>query len=461
MSIHIIVMSTTDLYLQTPQFYLEEPICPIPLSQALFPTIMQSTLQILSTEIVEIVAGNLQPLELYSLRLVCRDLYKKSLGIFARLLNTIKTDLSAPSLQKLVAISNSAHLAPHIRNLHIRADKEGYRGRGFEWSRNTSRGLMDPLPGVSSMLQEILINKLINCRSFRIDIYDDVCMQKKSARVTPGDVLSIVYFIVVNANLQIKSLKVEGRDEIPVQLSTERLLSLYLHREKGSREGLSSWISLDSFILRFDLTMGQYDWALNILKEASALRRLSLRLDFGDNFFPRLAALGPFHAIENRSLTCMTLNGTSLSLFLIQHGNTLRDLTLRYLHLKPDSVEEEAATSWETVFGDMIGHMDRLEQICVLSLSEPHSYLDRARARIVFPSLSVDDRYPVVPGSKERTTGNGFVRADARVVATLESPVKPIYKFYGGQQRTLGVAYEGRQIDEFLALLIKAKEVYV
>ena len=424
---------------------------------------MQPNLQILSTEIVEIVAGYLRPLELCSLRLVCRDLYKKSLGIFAQLSNTIKTDLSAPSLQKLVAISNSADLAPHIRTLHIQTDNEGYLGRGFEWSRNTSGGLMDPLPGASSMLQEMLKNKFINCRSFRIDIYDDVCMQKKSAWVTPGDVVSIVYFIVVNANLQIKSLMVGGQDENPGQLSTERLLSLCLQREKGSREGLSSWRSLDSLILRFDLTIGQYDWALNILKEASALRRLSLRLGFGDNhtFFPRLAALGPFHAIESLSLNCMTLNGTKLSLFLIQHGKTLRDLTLRYLQLKPDSVKEEAATSWETVFGDMIGHMDRLEQICVLSLSEPRSYLDRARARIVFPSLSVDDRYPVVPGSKKRATGYGFAKADARVVATLESPVQPIYKLHDSQKRTLGVAYEGRQIDEFLALLIKVKEVYV
>ena len=422
---------------------------------------MHANLQVLSTEIVEIVAENLQRPELCSLRLVCRDLYKKSLGIFARLHNAIKTDLSAQSLQKLVEMSDSAYLAPHIRVLHFRADKEGALGRGFEWSRNTSGGLMDPSAGASSMLQDILRNKLVNCRLFQIDNYDEIGMQRVSAWLTPGDVVSIVYFIVVNANLQIKSLTVGGQDVTPGRLSTERLLPICMHREKKNREGLSSWRSLDSLILRFNLTIDQYDWALNLMKEASAVRRVSLRLDLGDNytFFSRLAALGPFHAIESLSLDCFTLNGTALSRFLIQHGKTLRGLTLRFIQLAPDSVKEEAGTSWETVFGDMIGHMDRLEQVSVHFLFEPHNHVDRGR--VVFPLLSANDSYPVVPGSEERTTAYGRVRADARMVATLDSPVQLRFKYYGGQQRIFGVAYEGKKIDDFLSLLIRAKEIYV
>ena len=422
---------------------------------------MHANLQVLSTEVVEIVARNLQRPELCSLRLVCRDLYRKSLGIFARLHNAVKTDLSAQSLQKLVEMSNSAYIASYIRTLHFRADKEGYLGRGFEWSRNTSGGLKDPLAGASRMLQDILRNKLINCRSFQIDNYDEVGMPKQSAWLTPGDVVSIVYFIVVNANLQIKSLTVGAQDESPGRLSTERLLPLCLHREKENREGLSSWRSLDSLILRINLTVEQYDWALNLMKEAPAVRRLSLRLDLGDNytFFPRLAALGPFHAIESLSLDCITLNGTTFSRFLVQHGKTLRGLTLRFIQLAPDGIKAEAGTSWDTVFGDMIGHMDRLEQVSVFFLFEPHNQV--GRARIVFSSLSADDSYPVVPWSEERLIGDGRVRADARMVAALESPVQLRFKYYGGQRRTFGVAYEGKKIDDFLALLIKAKENYI
>ena len=422
---------------------------------------MHANLQSLSTEVVEIIAGNLQRPELCSLRLVCRDLYKRSLRTFVHLLNTIKTDLSAQSLQKLVEMSNSAHLAPHIRTLHFRADKKGYLGRGFEWSRNTSGGLMDPPAGAFSMLQDILRTKLINCRSFQVDNYDEIGMQKESAWLTPGDVVSIVCFMVVNANLQIKSLTVGGQDESPGRLSTERLLPLRLHREKENREGMSPWRSLDSLILRFNLTREQCDWALNLLKEAPAVRRLLLRLDLGDNytFFSRLAALGPFHAIESLSLDCFTLNGTALSRFLIQHGKTLRGLTLRFIQLAPDSVKEEAGTSWETVFGDMIGHMDRLEQVSVNFLFEPHKHVDRGR--IVFPLLSANHSYPVLPGSEERTTAYGRVRADARMVPTLESPVQLKFKYHSGEQRTIGVAYEGKKIDDFLALLIRAKETYV
>ena len=450
-------MSTTDLYLQTSDLHPE----PIPVGQALLPSIMHANLQFLPIEVVEIVASNLQRPELCSLRLVCRDLYKKSLGAFARLHNAVKTDLSAQSLQKLVEMSNSAYLAPYIRTLHFRADKEGYLGRGFEWSRNTSGGLMDPLTGASSMLQDILRTILMNCRSFQIHNNDEIGMPKQSAWLTPDDVVSIVYFIVVNANLQIKSLTIGSQDETPGRLRTERLLPLCLHREKENREGLSSWRSLDSLILRINLTVEQYDWALNLLKEAPAVRHISLRLDFGNDytFFRRLAALGPFHVIQNLLLDCITLDGTALSRFLVQHGKTLRGLTLRFIQLTPDSVKEEAGMAWKTVFGNMIGHMNRLEQVSVLFLFVPHNQVG-SRARIFFSSLPADDSYPKVPGSEERTIAYDRVSADARMVATLESPIQLRFRFYGGKLRTVGASYEGRQIDWFLALLVSGTEVY-
>ena len=435
---------------------------------------MHASLQNFPTEIFQMIAENLERPELYSLRLACRDLYKKSLVPFARLFSTIKTDLSAQSLQKLEEISDLAHIAPHIHTLHFHPEEdERLLGRGFEWSRDTRGGLMDPLAGASGVLQDILKNKIINCRSFHIEYWDcyELGSYEDSLWLTPSDVVFIVYFIVVNANLQVKSLSIDGLYHCYGQLSTKRLLPLILHREQEHQEGLLTWKSLDSLVMRFRLMIDQYDWALNLLKNASGVRQLSLILDSGSPdrlaggnyaFFGQLAALGPFHAIESLSLDCMTLNGTTLSRFLLRHKNTLRRLTLRNMQLAPDNDNEETGTSWKTVFGDMIGHTGCLEQVSVFSLFEPHGDWGWGRACVTFPSLSADDSCPVVPGSEVRMSANENSRpkADTRVIAALGSPIQLRYTYKDGPKRPYGVAYEGRKMDEFFHLLVKAKELY-
>ena len=435
------------------------------LAKPLPPSVMHANLQTLSTEIVENVAKNLQRPDLCCLRLVCKDLYNKSIWTFAQLLSLIKTDLSPQSLQKLVAMSNSVHLAPHIRTLEFRPDEEGYLGRGFEWNRHRSGSLVDPLAGAFGMLQDILRNKFINCRSFQIDSYhlksaydhEYVVRPKDNFWLTPGDVVSGVCFMVVNANLLVKSFAIESESSSSGQMSTKCLLSRCLNPRKQIQEEMSSWRSLNSLTLSFDLVIDQYDWVLNLLKNAPALRSLRLDLTRDDTFFPRLAALGPFHALESLSLESIALNGTTLSRFLSQHGNTLRSLTLRHLQLVPGDDNEEAGTPWETVFGDLIGQMDHLKQVSVLRLFETYNYNEAAP--VLFPSLSKDDSYPVVPGSEERDVQLG-VRTDARMVATLDKPVELRFEYYLPRQSVFGVAYEGRQMDEFWALLIKTNEGY-
>ena len=100
---------------------------PIPLHQVNFLTNMPANLPQLSIEIVQLLASNLDCQEPFSLRLVCRDLYK-SLRTFAKLFDLLKTDLTAQSLQKLSNISESAHLAPHVKNLRFRGDRKALWG---------------------------------------------------------------------------------------------------------------------------------------------------------------------------------------------------------------------------------------------------------------------------------------------------------------------------------------------
>ena len=445
---------------------------------------MHTNLQTFPTEIVQIIAKNLRRPDLSSLRLVCKRLYNQSFWIFSQLFSVIKTDLSAQSLLKLMAISNSEHLAPHVRTLHFRPNRRGFLGRGFKWCRtsggvladppggalvkasdpraravrNVSGVLADPDGGAVGTLQHILSDKFINCRSFQIDSYEDEWgFPREAFSLLPCDVMSLIYLIVFNANILVKSFVVQSKRESYGQLHTKRLGSPCLHLRMENQEEMVSWRTLESLILRFDMSVAQYDWALNLLKNAPALR--SLCLDFRDDrtFFPRFVALGPFHALATLILVYITLNGKALSRFLSQHENTLRGLTLHHLRLAPDDGNKEAGTLWETVFGGMMGRMDRLERFSVLCLFETYNYVDRAR--VFFPSLSDDKSYPPVSGTEKRECRLA-VGADARVGAPLEKPVQLIFKSYTLRGTNYGAAYEGRQMGNFLALLIKTKEVY-
>lgn len=105
---------------------------------------MPANLSQLSIEIVQLLASNLDCQELFSLRLVCRDLYKKSLRAFSKLFDLVKMDLTAKSLQKLSNISESAHLAPQVKNLRFRGDQIGTFGVGIRMESLLFRVLNGP-----------------------------------------------------------------------------------------------------------------------------------------------------------------------------------------------------------------------------------------------------------------------------------------------------------------------------
>lgn len=88
---------------------------------------------------------------------------------------TFKTNLSRESLRELQAIAENKQLRPHIRTLFIHGVDE--LGQGFVWDRHPSGHLSAPLqaPAVQT-LRDILLYKLVNCRSFHIfcDYWEDM-----------------------------------------------------------------------------------------------------------------------------------------------------------------------------------------------------------------------------------------------------------------------------------------------
>ena len=134
---------------------------------------MSSILPTLSTEIVELLSTFLTPADLRSFRFVCRTINRKTLHHFALTnFTTVQTDLSRSSLQRLRGISEVEQLASHVQCLRIVHKEDGKLGEGFNWSRDQWGNLEDQLEGLG-LLKTVLFDKLLKCRSIRIDSYDE------------------------------------------------------------------------------------------------------------------------------------------------------------------------------------------------------------------------------------------------------------------------------------------------
>ena len=176
----------------------------------------------LPIEIVQLIASTFEPVDLFSIRLVCRELYRKTLHHFIHTyFATIRTDLTPKSLQRLQNISDTAHLAQHVEVLHI-ANIDGTLGRGFQWHRHPSGLLAVPLVG-ADLLRNILVTKLVKCRSFLIDSYDEVQQRDETEFLIPGDAIGIVLSIVAETHLAIRSFTIQSQKGSTGTLDTKRL----------------------------------------------------------------------------------------------------------------------------------------------------------------------------------------------------------------------------------------------
>ena len=153
---------------------------------------MGPTLPKLATELVELVSHCLERADILSLRLVCKELYQKSLCAFGALFNTIRTDLSQTSSQRLRAIcSHEMHL--YVKTLLIEAGDDGRLGQGVRWRRHSSDHLNMLSPGPQT-LQHLLVHNLPNCRSFHIRSPGG--MEDESAPLTVSHAVGLILLLV-------------------------------------------------------------------------------------------------------------------------------------------------------------------------------------------------------------------------------------------------------------------------
>lgn len=89
------------------------------------------TLSTLPTEIVEAVAFSLECNDLLLLRLVCRQLWQKTLHPFGKLFETLRTDLSSASLQKLESVSKITPIRQNVQTLLLAKGNNCQFGQDF------------------------------------------------------------------------------------------------------------------------------------------------------------------------------------------------------------------------------------------------------------------------------------------------------------------------------------------
>lgn len=93
----------------------------------------------LPPELVEVVTSLLQPTDLCALRMTCKLLYQKTYSVFWKTsLQSVKSDLSLASLQKLKTISRDTQLQRYVNHMAFRGFDESNDtlGGGFQWNHH-------------------------------------------------------------------------------------------------------------------------------------------------------------------------------------------------------------------------------------------------------------------------------------------------------------------------------------
>jgi hypothetical protein len=416
-------------------------------AMALRPRVSVSCFSKLPVELVEQIISNLNPSDLTSVRLVCRDFHYKSQRFFGRtFFKIVQTDLSRKGLKALQDIAEKEDLRHHVETLVIKAkDSRLELGRGFYWHR-LSPGKLDVSALAIGTLRNIVVERFVSCKSFHIycaQAYDETTMDEKKS-ISHHDAISIFLQIIAEARLAIKSFVVgtfAARGTGAIAAGGIGVLpavgSGWVNINKIEMDVFCqekfrvAWAHLKELILSVELSNSEFNWAYELVTRATNLQILSLGFYNG-------ADAGKFLDLLDSSPQILKLRDLRISRMTVKENKLLR--LLRYfsgslcaLSIGCVSIQGEHC-NWITILSQLAITLPHLESIAVTKLGE----LDETQFRfIMFPNIW---RNPVVPG----TRGRSF---------------EPIFRRrYRNEQRLFGVRYEGTGITAALEMLTNSAE---
>ncbi|KAI9841924.1 MAG: hypothetical protein M1837_000310 [Sclerophora amabilis] len=407
---------------------------------------MASAFAALAVEIIELIAEASDPADLISLRLVCKGLYRKTLHCFGqKFFTTVRTDLSCSSLQKLQNIAEEEPLRHHVQTLLIKRSPT-QSGRWFHdpeqdlrWRRHPS-GYLEIQDSEFRLLRRVLVEGLVNCRSFNVHGHDDVDGLYESNRLTPSDAVGIILAIVADTSLPVKSFSVDFSPNSTGRLDAKRL-QLPLYQQPEFRSG---WSHIQELLLEYSIDSNDLDWALDLVLHAPKLERLSLNFyDHSSQFINRLTKEGQLPALQSLRLTSAYVTVESISKLLMSCRDSLRELSLKFVRL-------EHGGAWATVLRELRSNFSLLESFSLLWLRGEDK--SGGILHLMFPTLSDN---PIVSGSEDAS----LPRSDCRLLKPLGLPINLVYKRFRKEVRVIGVNYHGRRMDAVLDILAESAEV--
>ena len=314
----------------------------------------------LPTEIIELIARELELSDLSFLRLVCKSLSHKTIHYFGLTYFTdVHTSLSFASLEKLQQISQHEQLCHYVRKLLIKGP-HGI-GRGFSWYRNPSRSLIFPHPAVRIVRESLLA--LENCRSFCL--YNDgqhkYGQRYERGCLRPSDAVTIILHIVAETGLPVKAFAANFITFCETCVDPA-LLHLESYRTPKFR---GAWSQLRELSLRQEVDGHNFEWIKNLIISAPNLQ--SLTMDFGiemtNYFFSRVKSCEAFPRLQEVNISGLRFLSESFFDFLFSFKDSLRVLRLSNFLL-------DAPQSWKSFFPLLKTELPLLETISVYLIKE-------------------------------------------------------------------------------------------
>ncbi|KAJ5281977.1 hypothetical protein N7478_007349 [Penicillium angulare] len=374
----------------------------------------------LAVELVELIADSLDAEDLLEIRLVCRDLQKKTFNHFARrFFSSIKTDLSEESLGRINALSQHEELRSYVQGLGFML--QNGVGRGLVWDRHSWGPLSAPMEVEAiQRLRDNLVHNLTNCRSFFI-----FCRYPEGhpdmSRVTITDAVAVFFALVIESRLPVSSFHLiyANRFSRTLMMDMRRLPKL-LYRQPKFR---LAWSNLQKLSLEQYLTLDNFGFLLELVLSAPNLKTLLLNLgshDLAAEFMHELAETAAFSQLEELALFRTVLRASDLKCLLGGIRETMKTLTLYHVSLSPED-------EWSSVLKDLGQGFAALTSISLYYLWSSAS----AKELLSFPGLQ-------------------------KAPSICEAPDHRLHMFYSENSKSpavLGVEYSGSKMAQVLGML--------
>ncbi|KAL2822067.1 hypothetical protein BJX63DRAFT_442269 [Aspergillus granulosus] len=356
---------------------------------------ISSPLCTLPLELLLEISASLDSPALCSFRLTCKSLYECTLPQFRKTcLETVKTDLSLASLQRLDMLSQNPQLCPYVCSLYINGMDEDVLGSGLKWERHASGLIVTPQDSIQ--------------RHFTPD------RPSPPNILTPCDTITILLSIIAAIDRPLRELSILFK---PPNCTGGNLINMARVDKCLLQEPkfITACSSLEALTFRYTMdTEDTVDFVTQLMQHVTCLQRLRIDADYGDH-----------------SITLMShLYSTQLTL-------GLRELTLETAHVGSSNAFTAFLASFKQSLAKVSFvaiHLDSGEWASVL------------RALSTFPSLTDISTYALRQAGIQRVHFPAVIQ-DPIVDPVLGTKFSYTVKRLRQGQRTLMVAYSGRSMD--------------